>query len=119
MFIAEENPNCFVKEETNGIECQTNRLPAGTNLSYLKGAVATPLVALSKNPEHTQQLLSILSRRQSSEIASTERTFNNSSNSNPNESGLSLTINNNSNEFNSKQENFKVDKGIFLYCSVG
>ena len=105
-----------MKEETNGIECQTNRLPAGTNLSYLKGAVATPLVALSKNPEHTQQLLSILSRRQSSEIASTERTFNNSSNSNPNESGL--TINNNSNEFTSKQENFKVDKGILLYCSV-
>ncbi|KAI7690072.1 Phosphatase and actin regulator 2 [Sarcoptes scabiei] len=33
-------------------------------ISYLKGAVATPLVALTQNTEHTQQLMSILNRRQ-------------------------------------------------------
>lgn len=96
----------------------TNSAQPAPGMAYLKGAVATPFVTLSKNPEHTQQLMSILNKRQSSleQNDSGSSTSNNSSQpavvGNINSSGLpdSGSINDYSTANATKADTFKVDK---------
>lgn len=102
----------------------TNSAQPAPGMAYLKGAVATPFVTLSKNPEHTQQLMSILNKRQSSleQNDSGSSTSNNSSQpavvGNINSSGLpdSGSINDYSTANATKADTFKVDKGNLLKC---
>lgn len=111
-----------VKDETSGassaVEATTqpsvdhqvdNGSAQPATMTYLKGAVATPLVGLSRNPEHTQQLKSILNKRQ----ASIEQNSSDSSSiSQPNINNSGLPDISSANQFGApnKYDNFKVDK---------
>ncbi|KAH7641765.1 uncharacterized protein LOC124493050 [Dermatophagoides farinae] len=123
-------------EETNKsideihADCQSNQssqvmLMPLNSMSYLKGAVATPLAALAKNPEHNQQLMSIINRRQqqtiineiSSNSTDSSKINNNSSPSNNKIQTLESTqINNNVNNSTTSEmikiDGFKVEKVI-------
>lgn len=108
MISIAEDASVSLAEATQPVECQVNSSSQPAPMAYLKGAVATPLVALSKNPEHTQQLKLLLNKRQSS---IEQNSYDNSSTNQPVNavnSGLPDSSANN------KCDNFKVDKGSSL-----
>ena len=74
---------------------------AQTQPAYMKGAIATPLImALSKNPEHTQQLKTLLNKRQSSLESS--------------DSGSNAPLTNSQNDDANEQGSFRTKKGLPL-----
>ena len=102
-----------------------------TSMSYLKGAVATPLAALAKNPEHNQQLMSIINRRQqqqaianekSSDSTDSSKIYNSNSPKNNKFQTLESTqpnsnVNNSTTNEMIKIDGFKIEKGLLLLVS--
>ena len=100
-------------------------------MSYLKGAVATPLAALAKNPEHNQQLMSIINRRQqqqaianekSSDSTDSSKIYNSNSPKNNKFQTLESTqpnsnVNNSTTNEMIKIDGFKIEKGLLLLVS--
>lgn len=142
ILIGTSADSVATNEETNKsideihADCQSNQssqvmLMPLNSMSYLKGAVATPLAALAKNPEHNQQLMSIINRRQqqtiineiSSNSTDSSKINNNSSPSNNKIQTLESTqINNNVNNSTTSEmikiDGFKVEKGLLLLFSL-
>ncbi|KAH9414063.1 hypothetical protein DERP_012542 [Dermatophagoides pteronyssinus] len=114
-------------------DCQSNQssqmmLIPLTSMSYLKGAVATPLAALAKNPEHNQQLMSIINRRQQQQAIANEKSSDstdsskiyNSNNNSPNNNKFQTlestqpnsNVNNSTTNEMIKIDGFKIEKVI-------